>query len=426
MTDTAETSTLSEETVNFYEEFTLSRDDSLGDIREALRSKKIGFAGKRQRAGQEGERARRALKLIALAETVFADEDSKDAYDLRLRRTQTDAAPEDADIDWIGRAWGYYFIRDYGAAAVAARKAREHEPDSAIPYVVSAWVNLAEGELRRAKSDVDEAFVLDELGDDTVDVQHVRGAVLFEQCDYDRALTSFERAYAKAGVHDRADLLRRKAWVLEYQRNGAEAFATALEGLTLVAELPEDEVPGPVSVGLTDAVIRACDYIAGTVKYPSVEGGEKAPDARKVIRAYEGLDAKVKASRIPPKSLQAIKKHIDTRIEVEKLRDKGNELERVPDATGEAAGFPLKSLAGAVFALLLGSVWPGFYLVALGLLGWAVYCFMKRSEWKKTRGTYQRARSDLESTLSRWKTRNAAIEVPAPPIPLALTGRYLR
>lgn len=420
MTETAELDQVRESIVDFYDELGLSRDDSVEKIQEALSRQKPEFASRRGRAGEKGQAARDRLKLIEAAEGVFRDDDSREAYDRTLVRKPTTETTEESDVDWLGRSWSYYFMQDYGAAAVAARKAREQTPNEPMPYVVSSWINLAEQELRRAKQDVDEAFVLDELGEDTADVQHVRGAVFFNQATYDRALQSFDRAYAKSSNTEKADLLRRKAWAFEYLEDGEAALVAALDGFTLLAACPPEEISPSVLEDLTEIVMRSLDYLAGTVRYPGRTETGEAPKPQEIIKTYRGLKERVRAVAIPQTSLNRITEHIAERIAVEELRVRATGLEVYEPPSGEEPGLPLKSIGAGVFTLLLSGVWLGFLLVTLVCAAWAVYTFVKRSEWKKSTEEYKRAQRDLEKTASSWAQKRENIRVPAPPVPMSI------
>ena len=159
--------------INFYEELGVGRDDSIAQIHAKLRELKQSLGKKLGPGRSSSQHWERQLELASQAEAVFADEDSRDRYDIELDRAEVSDAP----VNWTTRAWNYYFIGDNGAAMVAARKAKEQSPTEAMPFVVSAWVLLSEDEPRQAKHDADEAFVLYELTTDSVDVQEVRGTV---------------------------------------------------------------------------------------------------------------------------------------------------------------------------------------------------------------------------------------------------------
>ena len=181
--------------VDYYQELNLDKDDATPDIQVQLNKIRMQWRQRASLNGSRGEEARAKLKMIENASNVFSNEDSRDAYDRSLR-----ALPEVAeqDIDWIGRAWTYYFADDPGAASIAARKARNEHADDPNAHVISAWIELAEENWREAKHYADEAYVLDELGEDTVDVYRVRGVTFYFTKRYEKGIECFQRALAKA------------------------------------------------------------------------------------------------------------------------------------------------------------------------------------------------------------------------------------
>lgn len=424
MTDTAEREGTKSGIVDFYDELGLNRDDSIQQIQEALSLQKPEWASRRGRAGAKGEAARERLKLIEAAEEAFTDEDARDAYDRSLARRPDTTVADDTKVDWLGRAWSYYFVRDYGAAAVAARKAREQAPDDPMPYVVSAWTNLADQELRRAKSDADEAFVLDDVGEDTADVQQVRGAVFYSQGAFDRAIQSYERAFAKSSDVGKADLLLRKAWAFEYKDDGEAALASALQGFELIKDVPREEIPTMVLDGLVEAVIRCVDYLAGTVSYPTKSAEEQAPEPRVIITKYKSLRSRVSNSALFKDAADRVTRHIDKRLEVENLRIKMGQLEAVQPPDEPQPGLPLTAMGIGFVGLLMTGAWTGFLLVTLACAGWVAYVFTKRSQWTGLVGSYESSQRELQSTQSRWQAKRNAVDVVSTPVPLAfLDGR---
>jgi tetratricopeptide (TPR) repeat protein len=224
--------------VNYYDELGLDRDASIAEIQEGLNNLKLQLASKVARPGSQQEKWKRQLELVDQAKEVFKDEDSRDTYDIGLRRAGS-APAEDQTIDWTTRAWNYYFIGDDGAALVAARKAREQAPDSPMPFVVSAWVHIKNKEWKQARQDADEAFVLDELTADSVDVLMVRGTAYHFLRDFDRALTSFDRALTKAADGEKPEIHWRKALVHRAMGNWQETYESGVQGLTGGVEMTD-------------------------------------------------------------------------------------------------------------------------------------------------------------------------------------------
>ena len=104
---------------------------------------------------------------------------------------------------------------DYGAARIAARKAREAAPSDPRPWVVSAWIELAEDNNKQAKAYANEALIADEDKEAVVDVQEVRG-VAFESLNYrSKAASCYRQALKYAPDTYKGQLYLRLAKVLK-------------------------------------------------------------------------------------------------------------------------------------------------------------------------------------------------------------------
>ena len=223
--------------VDYYQELNLDKDDATPDIQVQLNKIRMQWRQRASLNGNRGEEARAKLKMIENASNVFSNEDSRDAYDRSLR-----ALPEVAeqDIDWIGRAWTYYFADDPGAASVAARKARSEHGDDPNAHVISAWIELAEENWREAKGYADEAYVLDELGEDTVDVYRVRGVTFYFTKKYGKGIECFQRALTKAPREMVPDIAFRMAACYIRMEQYTRAIDICVEGLKADAEMGPD------------------------------------------------------------------------------------------------------------------------------------------------------------------------------------------
>lgn len=221
-------------TTDYYQELGLDQDAPVSEIQDRLT---VLEAQNRSRAvfkNAQGESARRSLAWIAEARQVFDTEDSKDEYDVRLRRRP--AQVEAARIDWTGRAWNYYHVGDYGAARIAARKAREAAPSDPRPWVVSAWIELAEDNNKQAKAYADEALIADEDKSAAVDVQEVRGVAFEVLGNHDRAISCYRQALKYAPDTYKGQLYLRLARVL----SSDESFDACLEAYSLADNLGSD------------------------------------------------------------------------------------------------------------------------------------------------------------------------------------------
>jgi tetratricopeptide (TPR) repeat protein len=379
------------ETVNLYDTIGLDRDESTAALLEKLHDLKMGWTSKAARAGSLGEQARGQLELIARAEEAFRDDDARDRYDLTIARTKT-TDPDGVKVDWLTRAWTYYFIHDDGAAAVAARKAREEEPNNAMVYVVSAWVKIRQEEIKQARQDADEAFVLDELGEDTADVHHVRGVVFFLAKDPDRAMQSFERALAKAGEGERSEILVRMAWAQEAKGNWEDAHSYCVRGLSTDIDLPS-EIKRFLNQTEARILTRLCDF---------------PDDDKKSTHLFEVRKGEISESSIQEASrkslLDFISRNISRHQRLQDIRDKIAAHNKqmaaaraVSGPSGPQPGIPFGGIGSAFIALLLSFAWAGFIVALLGAVGYCIYAFTRRSTWEAETLRFARAQRDLQS-----------------------------
>lgn len=199
---------------NYYIELSLDETLSSAELRDKLQIQRYQWEARASRAGSGSEKARRKIEVIDEALQVFENDDKRDAYDIELLRARKHDAGDKVEVDWLDRAWSYYFMGEYGPAEIAARNARSSAAESPSPYVVSAWIEIALYEAvqgdgpksdskrsqrrKNARAYADEALVLDELSEDTAEVHHVRGVVFELERSMDKALRSYARALKTA------------------------------------------------------------------------------------------------------------------------------------------------------------------------------------------------------------------------------------
>lgn len=372
--------------VNYYEVFGWDRDSSLEELKSKLRVLKMSWQSRASRAGNHSEQARETLEQLKGAEQVFSDDDERDRYDRSLRRSATSTATAEPVTDWNIKAWNYYFNEDDGAAGVAARKAKEIAPNDALVYVVSAWINIREGEVRQAKRDSDEAFVLDDLGEDTADVHHVRGFVFFLNGDHSRAMQSYDRALAKASEGEKVEILARYALALESTGDYSSALDKCLEGLGLQVEVRTD----------------VTDWLHKTFARTAVRLAEKndPPSGRK--RVYTGLKSRVQASSMTPSSKNVLNRQLDQFIAFEDLRARKQDHERVAEPGGDKEGIPWLVAGGGLFALIfLSQLWWGFAILGLGAIAFAGYRIYQGQQWTQAQNEYESAQNRLQENIKQ-------------------------
>lgn len=384
--------------VNFYEELGLGRDDTVEQIHEDLKQLKLELSNKVTRPSTQQDRWMRQLELLDQAAEVFADEDSRERYDIELGRAKTSDAP----VDWTTRAWNYYFVGDNGAALIASRKAKEQSPGEAMPFVVSAWVQLREGEEKQAKHDADEAFVLDELTTDSVDVQEVRGSVYLVLRQYERALSCFDRALAKATDGEKPELYWRRALTFQGMDRPEQAYDSGCTGLS------QDVTLSPyVRSQLESVTSNAIHAIAHAQNAPA-----------EIIRRYQHHKSEVTSSQMDEDSKNRIVSNIDQNMEYwEKIRNLREQCEKdsavqAPDGVG--GGIPIASIGcGAVILLAISGLIALAFPVAGGLLilvlvllivGYIVSRASRQSEFVRASEEYSAAQRRLtanEQELTR-------------------------
>lgn len=393
--------------VNFYETLGLDPAESLAEIQAKLAELKSGWTVKASRAGGLGERARETLALIADAEGAFVDEDSRDRFDALLRRAP--AAATETVVDWTARAWSYYFTRDQGAALVAARKAREQNPNSPAPFVVSAWIKLRDDEdsaNQQAKEFADEAYVLDENGDSLVDVHHARGAVYAAIRQYDRALQSFDRALTGASDEEKPEIYMRKAVVLEQTGDASALYESAVAGLTTSVEISDW-----VSRRLIDSTVRGIVLVDELDAWPrteqEAEDARSRAEARRATIARGGIQPAAKESilgsvdalaEIATRSGEAIAENARQTAEMDALQRRINGVKPVapgnkPDNdTFKWGGFGCGGILLLAGLPLLAANGAGIVFLLLGIVGMIVggVAVSNSNKWKEASAAFTR------------------------------------
>ena len=354
--------------VDYYQELNLDKDDATPDIQVQLNKIRMKWRQRASLSGNRGEEARAKLKMIENASNVFSNEDSRDAYDRSLR-----ALPEVAeqDIDWIGRAWTYYFADDPGAASVAARKARSDHGDDPNAYVISAWIELAEDNYNAAKDYAAEAYVLDELGEDTVDVYRVRGVTFYFTNKYEKGIECYQRALAKAPREMVPDIAFRMAACYIKMEQYTRAIDICIEGLKADAEMSPD----------------TCDAINHYCCVALEEHCFDADELEKSKNWFRNMRDKFTNLDVPNHLTKRIIRFIDLYIKrIELLQVPPADPNRVPD-------FPFIAIGIAVVGLIAFFSYP--HVITLLLFAvpstWVGFFFVRYAEFKRMDEAYDRS-----------------------------------
>lgn len=346
--------------VNFYTELGLDRTWAVDQLQAKLQKLKLHWGRRASLAGKHGDEARERLSVIEAALNTFSDEDAKERYDYRLRHA--DSVVSDDEVNWVARAWTYYFAEDYDAAVVAARKARERGSSDPAAYVVSAWIELAQYHAERALEYASEAYVLDENGDNAFEVQEVRGVVFYAMEKYDRAIEAFKKALTLAEPTQMSEVYLRIVRTYMKGRNFDGALSSCLAGLRECdSEASEDELVECARLSIT--------RIVGVQKDRSMGDRE--------ISEIKSLRRRVDASDLTQSKKQRLYLHLDNLLEYADLQARTSVR---PDLyTTPKPGFPFMSVGIFLFYFFcLIAIFPkiGLGESLLGFLTWLFILFL--------------------------------------------------
>lgn len=400
--------------INYYDALGIDRNLTTQDILKNLDTLVISWAAKAARAGSRSEDARNMIALAEQAQIVFKDDESREQYDLSLRKAGTPTETEEATVDWTIKAWNYYMQGDNGAAMVACRKAKEQSPNDPMTFVVSAWVKLNEmDQLRQAKDDADEAFVLDELSADTTDVHHVRGYVyyLLGPDNDDRAIQSYDRALAVASPNEKPEILLRKSWVYARKNSNSQAYDCAMEALTSGAVLSAPAHAHAQTIEVGEALVKVVSDAINNM----CNGG----NAQESLRQYSDYSAKITSSQMPSELKTRIIDNINANIQrcqnlqkardtVDRLDKEIRDLEAINDVSGPLPDIPLIPIVAAVvcFFIMIGcfsaSAGAGvfFLLVTAAIGAYVGVKINKRNQWRAGRARFEAAQQRLGAARS--------------------------
>lgn len=281
---------------NYYIELSLDETLNSAELRDKLQIQRYQWEARASRAGSGSEKAKRKIEVIDEALQVFEDDDKRDAYDIELLRARKHDAGDKAEVDWLDRAWSYYFMGEYGPAEIAARNARSSAAQSPSPYVVSAWIEIALYEAiqgdgsksdskrsqrrKNARAYADEALVLDELSEDTAEVHHVRGVVFELERSMDKALRSYARALKTAEGAEKSVIqwrIMRVQLSVNHVKDACESASKVLAGI-------RDVAPDQKSVFISDCRKVFDAYASNFEKLnylTALFGGDSLPDGVK-------------------------------------------------------------------------------------------------------------------------------------------------
>lgn len=358
--------------VDYYQELSLDKDDSLSRIQKNIA--KLKRENTKRAESLVGEAQKYPVKVLALvseAEKVFASEESRESYDRSLLRSPAEVKK----IDWIIRAWNYYFLEDFGAANVAARKARNEQSESPNAYVVSAWVEIALENWERAREYADEAYVLDENEESAVDVYLVRGVTFHKFGKCDKALASYNRAFAKSSKPQIPEIMFRRAACYITLEQYKHAIDDCIEGIKTDTYISPDIIRN----------IQHDCFIALEKYCYSADNPEMSKQAfQNMLDKFENLNVTAEAKE---DILEFIRRQI-----------RRCELLQVPEPnSSDNTEFPTGGIVVGVLALALLFWIPSIvtFLIAAVPCAWVVWCFARRANYKRLKNEYIKAREEL-------------------------------
>lgn len=376
------------QTPNYYQEFGVDKDDSTEEIQRRLAKIREQWRTRGPLGGRRGEEARLKLEMLEAANEVFSSDEAREAYD-RLLYASPAVVETDDEIDWVSRAWTYYFADDTGAARVAARKARDSRRGDPNAYVISAWVELSEENWTQAKDYSDEAFVIDELGEDTVDVHTVRGVTFYCVDKPEMAIKSFMRAWGKAPSTMLPNIAWRMAVCYLKMEQYDKAVDACLKGLAADEHVSIDTVKDLNGVCF-NALERQCII---------------QDNPSRSFSLFKGARFKVTSLVAPDRNKRALLEFIDLHI-------KAAELAAFPHpgegpSKSQMPSFPAVSTVIAVF-FLLATICSQHWAPLLATLAFAArpaYYAHKLYEYKEQvkaheakKVKYQAMQEELSST----------------------------
>lgn len=181
---------LNQQSVNFYQELGLGRDESTEELHRKATHVARQWQQRASLSGRNGQEAADKLKIAKAAIEVFRNDETRQNYDATLAFRP---AADSQEIDWIDEAWKYYFADDYDAARAAAQQARSFDDRNPRSYVISAYIEILHGDTKLALNYANQAYILDLDQENVIDVNMVRGGAYLTLDENKKALTNYRR-----------------------------------------------------------------------------------------------------------------------------------------------------------------------------------------------------------------------------------------
>jgi tetratricopeptide (TPR) repeat protein len=224
-----------------------------------------------------------------------------------------------------------------------------------------------------------------------VDVQLVRGTVYHVLKDYDRALTSFDRALAKATEREKPEIYRRRATTHYAMRSFQKSYEDARDGLSTTVEI--FHIDRSLLEKLMSDSINQLD--------------NNLKDLTASVQRYTARKAEVSTLSVQTPSKRRILENIEKNLVRCRNRDK-LQKERatqvgIKEPSGPLPDMPLKALGAAIlcFFFMIGgfqaAAGVGFVLLLIdvAIAGYAAYQINKRSQWRRQAESHRRAQERI-------------------------------
>lgn len=427
--------------IDYYTELSLDETLSCPELVTKLTTQRYQWLTRASRAGSISEKAKRKLELIDEALAAFVDEETRDDYDMRLLRFKRSEGTQESEVDWLDRAWSYFFMDELGPAEIAARNARGVHPNSADPFVISTWVSIKkfesvtgkspenkarkEGYLRDAQNYADEALVLDELGSDTTEVHHVRGVVFHLSRQLDKALRSYDRALKTATETDHAVISWRKMRVLLEKNQYRAAYEISFDVLIAADKVTSSQLRAFINdtkITLNNLVKNSThdwvDTLILQIKSRDIPNLAQEPIIHHLVMIRNEMVNRIERGRRLRKKERVLK---------ESIRDKRDRLDRLDPFSnpGEKPSLPFLSLPYAI--ILTGLVVyltfrfgindgddhsPLYFIFTTILIAFvrAVYALVKRYKWHQNVAA-DSERQALVAEIGELESRHVEIKI---------------
>lgn len=193
--------------VNYYEELGIERTVSLEEVKQSIKANRKRY---RQLTGSpnidQRSMAERKMNIIADAEKVFENEETRNEYDAQLAQEARKATPEptpkfynnesnDGEVDYFRFAREAYYQGNRTLAISYAEEALKFSRTNADLWSFKGRLCLEAGDYNAAELAASEAYRLNPSNPDSLEL---RGDIYREKGDIKGAVSSYQQAYEQS------------------------------------------------------------------------------------------------------------------------------------------------------------------------------------------------------------------------------------